>query len=191
MPSPAIGGLGCDRLDMKFFDTDVVGARRIVLERRTDERGFFARAWCRSEFAEAGVDVDWVQANAARSTKAGTLRGLHFQRPPFDEVKLVRCTRGAVFDVAVDLRPDSPTYRGWSGLRLDADGADAFLIPAGCAHGYLTLTDDVDLYYLTSTVYEPAAAAGVRYDDPAFGIVWPRAVEVISAQDATWPGFAL
>lgn len=172
---------------MKFFDTEVLGARRIVLERKSDERGFFARAWCRREFDEAGIGVDWVQANAARSTKAGTLRGLHFQRPPFQEVKLVRCTRGAVFDVAVDLRPESPTYRRWSGQLLDAEQADALLIPAGCAHGYLTLTDDVDLLYFTSAFYEPASASGVRYDDPAFGIVWPRSVEVISLQDASWP----
>jgi len=152
-----------------------------------DHRGHFARVWCIEEFAQAGLDFEFVQANVQFSPRAGTLRGMHFQREPHQEVKLVRCTRGAAYDVVVDLRPDSPAYRSWHAEVLRADEYTTLWVPEGCAHGYLTLEPDSEVLYHTSHAYAPDAATGVRYDDPAFGIAWPRAVEVISERDATWP----
>ncbi len=172
---------------MTFESTAVDGAYVVQMERIVDERGFFARAWCRREFAERGIDVSFVQENIGYSRRAGTLRGLHFQRAPHDEVKLVRCTAGAVWDVAVDLRSESPTYRRWAGVELSAKARNMLLVPAGCAHGYLTLVDGAEITYLTSQFYEPGAATGVRFDDPAFAIAWPRPVEVVSEQDRAWP----
>jgi dTDP-4-dehydrorhamnose 3,5-epimerase len=161
----------------------------IELERRSDDRGFFARQWCAEEVARAGLDPVLAQINVARSTARGTLRGVHYQRAPHAETKLVRCTRGAVFDVAVDLRSDSPTFRQWVGVELDAESGRALYIPEGCGHGYLTLSAETDLAYQASVPYAPASATGVRYDDPAFGIEWPAPIKVISAQDRNWPSF--
>jgi dTDP-4-dehydrorhamnose 3,5-epimerase len=158
----------------------------VEVDRISDDRGFFARVWCQDEFAEQGLKVDWVQANVGRSVRAGTLRGMHYQRDPHAEVKLVRCTRGAVYDVALDLRPSSPSYLEWVGATLSADDHSMLYIPEGCAHGYQTLADDSEIVYFTSARYARDAATGARYDDPAFGIEWPRAVEVISEQDAGW-----
>lgn len=170
--------------------TAIEGVCVIELEPRRDERGFFARQWCFDEIARAGLDTRIAQINTARSVAVGTLRGIHFQEAPYAEVKIVHCTRGAVWDVAVDLRPESATFRQWFGVELDEQSGRALYIPEGCGHGYLTLTPHADLVYQTSVPYAPKSARGVRYDDPAFEIVWPRPIEVISPQDRTWPDFA-
>jgi dTDP-4-dehydrorhamnose 3,5-epimerase len=174
---------------MIFTKTKIPGVFVVELEPRRDERGFFARQWCADEFARAGLDTRIAQVNTARSVAAGTLRGMHFQRAPHAEVKLVRCTSGAVFDVAVDLREDSATFRQWFGVELDAESGRMLYLPEGCGHGYLTLRPNTDLVYQASVPYAPTSAAGVRYDDPAFGIEWPHAVKVISQQDLNWPDF--
>ena len=175
---------------MLFAETKIDGAFLIEPERRVDERGFFARIFCEKELAERGLAAKICQVNTGFSPRAGTLRGLHFQTAPHDEVKLARCLRGSVFDVAVDLRPDSPTYKRWTGHTLSAQNAKLLYVPAGCAHGYLTLAPDTELMYFTSMPYVPSAARGLRYNDPAFAIAWPAQVEVISAADRTWPFFA-
>ena len=174
---------------MLFSDTEIDGAFLIEPERRADERGYFARVFCEKELAERGLVANISQANTGFSPRAGTLRGLHFQLAPHAEVKIARCLRGAVFDVALDLRPDSPTYRRWSGQLLSAENGRLLYVPAGCAHGYLTLAPDTELIYFTSVPYAPTAARGIRYDDPAFAIAWPATVEVISKADLSWPAF--
>lgn len=174
---------------MKFLPARVAGAFVIEMEKRTDERGYFARAWCEREFAAQGLATAISQVNVGVSARAGTLRGMHYQLAPHSEVKVVRCARGAVFDVAVDLRPGSPTFRAWHGCELTADSGRMLYVPEGCAHGYLTLTDDAELMYFTSRPYAPDAARGVRHDDPAFSIQWPRPVSTISPADAAWPDF--
>ena len=174
---------------MIFTKTKIDGVVVIDLEQRRDERGFFARQWCADEFARAGLNPKISQINTARSAVAGTLRGVHYQVAPHAEAKLVRCTRGAVFDVAVDLRSGSSTFRQWFGLELDNESGRMLYIPEGCAHGYLTLAPITDLVYQTSVSYAPNSARGVRYDDPAFGIVWPEPARVISQQDLSWPDF--
>jgi dTDP-4-dehydrorhamnose 3,5-epimerase len=171
---------------VRFTTTAVQGAVLVEVDRISDDRGFFARVWCQDEFAEHGIEVDWVQANVGRSVRAGTLRGMHYQRDPHAEAKLVRCTRGAVYDVALDLRPSSPSYLRWVGATLSADDHAMLYIPEGCAHGYQTLADDSEIVYFTSARYDRDAATGARHDDQAFAIEWPRAVEVISEQDAGW-----
>jgi dTDP-4-dehydrorhamnose 3,5-epimerase len=171
---------------VRFTTTAVQGVVVVEVDRISDDRGFFARVWCEDEFGQHGLEADWVQANVGRSVRAGTLRGMHYQRDPHAEVKLVRCTRGAVYDVALDLRPSSPSYLRWVGVTLSADEHNMLYIPAGCAHGYQTLADDSEIVYFTSAPYARDAATGARYDDPAFGIEWPRTVEVISGQDAGW-----
>jgi dTDP-4-dehydrorhamnose 3,5-epimerase len=170
-----------------FEATELSGAFVIDLEPIEDERGFFARSWCVSELAQAGLDAVFVQENVGFSTRRGTLRGLHFQRAPHAEAKLVRCTRGAVWDVALDLRPDSSTTGRWVGVELNADNRRMLYAPAGCAHGYVTLTDQAEVRYLTSHPFAPEAADGVRYDDPAFDIAWPVGVEIVSERDRAWP----
>lgn len=172
---------------MKFSDTDIDGVYLVELERRTDDRGWFARSFCVDEFASAGIDFNVVQANISFNRGAGTLRGMHFQREPYEEAKVVRCVRGAIYDVAVDLRPDSATFRSWFGVELDADSARSLFLPEGCAHGFQTLTEDVEIHYLMSERYHPEAAAGVRYDDPAFAIEWPLPVASVSERDRSWP----
>jgi dTDP-4-dehydrorhamnose 3,5-epimerase len=172
-----------------FTETGIEGAYVVDIEPREDDRGFFARAWCRREFEDAGLNADLVQINLARSYRMGTLRGMHYQGAPHAEVKLARCTRGAIYDVAVDLRPESPTFRRWFGLELTADNHRMLYVPEGFAHGYQTLTDDAEMCYQTSQFYDSASAGGVRYDDPAFGIDWPLPVSVISEADRSWPDF--
>ena len=174
---------------MKLVETAVAGSYVIEIDRREDPRGFFARTWCRREFEELGLDPALVQINVGFNLRAGTLRGMHFQRAPFEETKVVRCTRGAVVDVAIDLRPDSPTYRRWAAVELTADNHRMLYVPRGCAHGYQTLVDDTELCYQTSQVYAPEHATGVRYDDPAFAVRWPLAVTVLSDADSRWPDF--
>jgi dTDP-4-dehydrorhamnose 3,5-epimerase len=167
----------------------LAGAWIIDLERREDERGYFARTWCAQELGDRGLDARIAQSNTAFSPKAGTLRGLHYQRDPHAEVKIVRVTRGAAFDVIVDLRPTSTTYCQWFALELDPVGGRALYAPEGFAHGYLTLAPDTELVYTASKPYAPKHATGVRYDDPRFGIRWPAPVAVISAADRAWPDF--
>ena len=175
---------------MRFVETPISGAVVVELERHVDERGYFARAWDPDELAAAGLTPRLAQASISRSTRAGTLRGMHFQLPPHEEAKLVRCVRGAIFDVVLDLRPSSATYLGWHGVRLDEENGRALYVPEGCAHGFQTLVDDVDVLYLISSPYVPDASAGVRWDDPAVGIEWPDAPErTIGPRDLAWPDY--
>jgi dTDP-4-dehydrorhamnose 3,5-epimerase len=176
---------------MRFVATKLADAYVVELERREDERGFFARVWCRDEFAGHGLVPDLAQCSISRNDRAGTLRGLHFQTAPHEEAKLVRCTRGTIFDVIVDLRPDSPTHAEWIGVELDAAEGTALYVPKGFAHGFQTLVDETEVLYMISDPYVPEAASGVRWDDPAFGIEWPPAdVRVISERDRSWPDYA-
>lgn len=174
---------------MLFEPLAVHGAFKLVPQRRADERGHFARWWCEQELAAQGLLNRIAQINGGFSPRAGTLRGMHLQLPPHAEVKIASCTRGAAFDVVVDLRRGSPTYRRWAGVHLTPENGEQVYVPEGCAHGYLTLADDTELVYLTSAPYAPTAARGVRFDDPAFGIEWPAEVRVISAQDRGWADF--
>ena len=175
---------------MIFHDTEIPGAFEVELERRDDERGFFARAWSAEEFAAHGLSTRLVQANISFNASAGTLRGMHFQRAPHEEAKLVRCTRGALFDAIVDLRPDSPAYKRWIGVELTAENRRALYVPEGCAHGFQTLVDATEIFYLVSEAYAPESEDGVRWDDPAFGIEWPPAEQrIMSPKDASWPDF--
>jgi dTDP-4-dehydrorhamnose 3,5-epimerase len=175
---------------MLLTKTKITGVFIVDLERRRDDRGFFARQWCADEFSSAGLDPRLAQVNTARSVSVGTLRGLHYQKAPHAEVKLVRCTRGAVFDVAVDLRVGSPTFCQWVGIELNEESGRMLYIPEGCAHGYLTLVPNCDLVYQASVPYAPESAAGARHDDPAFKIEWPGPINMISPQDLNWPSFS-
>jgi dTDP-4-dehydrorhamnose 3,5-epimerase len=172
---------------MRFSETKVAGAFLIEPELITDERGAFARTWCREEFEAHGLNPSLAQCSVSFSHRTGTLRGLHYQTAPHQEAKLVRCTRGAIWDVAVDLRPESPTYRAWSGAELTAANRAMLYIPEGCAHGQLTLADDTEVFYQISVPYAPAASRGVRFDDPAFGIEWPGEIVVINDRDRSYP----
>ncbi len=172
---------------MKFTESRIKGAFIIDLEPFSDARGYFARAFCRAEFLEAGLDFNVVQANLSGSAKRGTLRGLHYQAAPHGEDKLVRALRGAVFDVAADLREDSPTFGQWEGLILSAENRRAFLIPKGCAHGQMSLTDDMEFLYLTSRAYHPESERGLLWNDPFFNIQWPMEPTLISDKDRAWP----
>ncbi len=175
---------------MRFTETTVSGAYLIDAEPRGDERGFFARIWCREDFAAHGLSAEFVQCNDAYSARRGTLRGLHYQAAPHGEIKLMRCVRGSVFDVIVDLRPGSPTHAQWFGAELTADNRRMMYVPAGCAHGYLTLEDDSEVVYPVSTAYHPQAERGVRWDDPRFGIAWPNTTPLtISDKDRQWPDY--
>jgi dTDP-4-dehydrorhamnose 3,5-epimerase len=168
---------------MIFAETRVQGACIIDLERRADQRGPFARAWCRREFEARGLTACVAQVNMSFNTRKGTLRGMHYQLAPHQEAKVVCCTRGAVYDVAVDLRRDSPTYMQWTGVELTAGNRRMFYVPEGCAHGFQTLTDETEQFY------SPEHSRGVRYNDPAFDIKWPLAEESISDADRTWPDY--
>lgn len=175
---------------MKFLETNISGVFEIRPELVHDERGFFARSWCQKEFASRGLNSRLVQCNISGSLQRGTLRGMHYQAAPFAEAKLIRCTHGSIFDVALDLRPDSATYKRWTAAVLTAENHHMFYVPEGCAHGFLTLEDDCEVFYQMSEFYHPETARGVRWNDPAFGIDWPEKVEVISARDAAYPDFA-
>lgn len=175
---------------MIFTETKLPGAFIIDLDRKVDERGFFARVWCQEEFAAHGLSTKLVQMNVGFSKRQGTLRGLHFQRPPRAEAKLMRCTRGAIYDVIVDLRPASPTHQHWVGVELTQDNGRMLYAPEGFAHGYQTLTDEAEMYYQTTQFFAPDFATGVRFDDPAFGIRWPAEVTVISSSDRNWPDYS-
>jgi dTDP-4-dehydrorhamnose 3,5-epimerase len=170
-----------------FHDLPLVGAYLIELTPHTDDRGQFARAWCRDEFAKQGLATDFVQGNVSVNPEAGTLRGMHYQEPPHAEVKLVRCVRGAIYDVIIDLRPDSPSYLDWTGVELSPAKLEMLYVPEGFGHGFITLKPDSEVNYLVSAAYAPGAGRGVRYDDPAFGIKWPGTITRISTQDKSWP----
>lgn len=175
---------------MIFTPTDIPGAFVVEPEPVVDDRGFFARLYTPEEFAARGLNPAVAQTSVSHNRARGTVRGMHFQRPPHAEAKLVRCGAGAIFDVVVDLRPDSPAYRRWSGVELSAANRRMFYIPEGCAHGFQTLADASDVYYQISARFAPEAAGGVRFDDPAFGIRWPAGVTCISDRDRTYPDFA-
>lgn len=174
---------------MIFAPTALPGLWRVDIEPHRDERGYFARTWCQHEFAAHGLDTRLAQASVSFNRRRGTLRGMHFQRPPHAEAKVVRCMRGGIWDVAIDLRAASPTYCRWLGFELTADNGAALYIPEGFAHGFQTLADDTEVLYQISEFYAPEAAAGVRHDDPAFGIDWPLPVACISPRDAAWPDY--
>jgi dTDP-4-dehydrorhamnose 3,5-epimerase len=176
---------------MIFTETTLKGAFLIEPERRQDERGFFARTWCQSEFEAAGLQTDWVQCNISFNSERGTLRGMHYQAPPYEEVKLVRCTMGAIYDVIIDLRADSPTFRKWLAAELTSDNRLMLFISKGFAHGFQTLTDEAEVFYQMSQFYAPEYAQGVRWDDPAFKISWPAEKRIISDRDRSFPDFPL
>lgn len=176
---------------MRFTPLPLQGAFLIDMERKEDERGFFARSYCSEEFTAHNLNPAVAQCNISFNTRRGTLRGMHYQRYPFSEVKVVRCTLGALFDVIVDLRPESSTFCRWYGTDLTAENRLALYIPEGFAHGFLTLTAGTEVLYQMSTSFKPEAAAGVRWNDPAFGIVWPGDVEVISERDNRYSDFLL
>ena len=174
---------------MNFSPTSVEGAWRIDPTFHKDSRGWFMRAWCANEFADHGLDFRPVQANMGFSIRRGTIRGMHFQETPDLETKLMRCTRGTIFDVVLDLRTGSPTYGKWHGVELSAKNGRMLFVPEHCAHGYQTLEENTEIYYLTSCFYSPGSVRGVRYDDPAFGIQWPMPSTIVSEQDLGWPLF--
>jgi dTDP-4-dehydrorhamnose 3,5-epimerase len=170
-----------------FKETTLSGAYVIEPEKIDDDRGYFARVWCKKELQQHGLIGDIAQSNVGFSHRKGTLRGLHFQKSPHAEVKIVRCTRGAIFDVIVDLRPDSQTYKGWFGVELNDENSRMIYVPEGFAQGYMTLADNTEMNYHTSEFYNPEAASGVRYNDVAIGIRWPLTPTIISQQDRSWP----
>jgi dTDP-4-dehydrorhamnose 3,5-epimerase len=175
---------------MRFYETRLQGALLVALIPFEDERGSFSRQFCRREFADRGLVSDFVQHSSSRSKHVGTLRGMHFQRPPYTEAKLVSCRQGAIWDVIVDLRAGSPTYRQWQGFELTAENQLELYIPKGFAHGFQSLRDDTEVSYLISEYYVPSASDGIRYDDPAFPIDWPLSIAVISQKDRDWPLFS-
>ena len=174
---------------MKFTQTKLKGAYIIELEKREDDRGFFARTFCKNEFTEHGLETRFVQANMSSNPKKGTLRGMHYQVDPHQEVKVVRCTKGAIYDVIVDLRKDSPTYKEWIGIELTDKNYKMLYIPKDFAHGFITLQDNSEVMYLVSEFYTPGAETGLRYNDPGFRIKWPVPVEIISEKDANWEDY--
>lgn len=174
---------------MTFHETKISGVFEIHLERKPDERGFFARTWCQNEFESHELNSKLVQSSISFNARKGTLRGMHFQAAPHAETKVVRCTSGAIYDVVVDLRPHSPTFKDWIAVTLTAENRNSIYIPAGCAHGFLTLQDESEILYQMSEFYSAESARGVRWDDPAFQIAWPENVAVISDRDRTYPDF--
>lgn len=175
---------------MKFHPTTLKDAVLINLERRGDDRGFFARTFCADEFAANGLPTEFVQQNMSYSATKGTIRGMHFQRAPHAEDKLIRCLRGAIVDIILDLRPDSPTYKQWEAFELNDENKRQLLVPKGFAHGFQTVSDHVEVTYLVSSRYNGTAEGGVRWNDPAFGITWPLAPTEMSDKDKQWADFA-
>ncbi len=174
---------------MKITPLYLRGAYVIDLEKREDDRGFFARSFCVDELKKVGINFVVKQGNVSRSVKKGTLRGLHYQKPPFGEDKLIRCTKGAVYDVIVDLRQDSPTYKKWYGTELSEENYRQMFVPKGFAHGHMTLRDDSELTYFVSEFYTPKEEGGILYNDEEFKIVWPLVPTEMSAKDMSWPNF--
>lgn len=176
---------------MVFTETKLKGAYLIELETKTDERGFFARAWCQKEFQAHDLVSHFVQCNVSWNKIKGTLRGMHRQVAPHEESKLIRCTRGAIYDVMLDLRRDSPTFGKWQGFELTEENHKSLFVPGGFAVGLQTLKNHSEVVYLVSEFYTPGAEEGVRYNDPAFGIEWPLQVNIISEKDRSWPDYTL
>ena len=174
---------------MIFKETHLKGAYLIELDKLQDERGFFARSFCQREFEEHGLNPHVVQCNVSFNTKKGTIRGMHYQVSPYEEAKLVRCTKGAIYDVIIDLRPNSNTYMKHYGVQLDTKNRSMLFVPEGFAHGFLTLEDNTEVLYQMSEFYAPDSARGFRWNDPAFGIEWPMEIKVISDRDRTYPDF--
>lgn len=172
---------------MKFTPTKISGVWIIDPERREDERGWFARTWCTREFEAQGLNPQLVQCSASFNRKKGTLRGMHYQAAPHEETKVVRCTRGALFDVALDLRPNSPTFKRWVGVELTRENGRALYIPEGCAHGFQTLEDNTEVLYLISEFHAPESVSGVRWNDPVIGIRWPLSAPILSPRDGNLP----
>ncbi|HEY1298028.1 MAG TPA: dTDP-4-dehydrorhamnose 3,5-epimerase [Chloroflexota bacterium] len=174
---------------MRFEETNLAGVVLITPDRYDDERGFLARTWALDEFEAHGLGTRVVQRNVSYNRRVGTLRGMHFQHQPYSEVKVVSCLVGAIFDVAVDLRPDSATYSQWFGAELSQENGALLHVPEGCAHGYLTLAPETTVEYLLSEFYHPEAAGGLRWDDPFCNIQWPSEPSIVNARDRTWPDF--
>jgi dTDP-4-dehydrorhamnose 3,5-epimerase len=172
-----------------FLPTTLPGAFVVEIERREDDRGFFARTWCQREFAEMGLNAEVAQCNVSYNRQRGTLRGMHWQAAPHAEAKLIRCTRGAIWDAIIDLRPDSPAYAAHFAIELTAESSRALYVPEGMAHGFVTLEDDSEVSYQMSQFYEPTAARGLRWNDPAFGICWPISDPILHPRDAAYPSF--
>lgn len=174
---------------MTFYETKLKGVFEIHLETKPDERGFFARCWCQKEFEGSGLSPRLAQCSISFNARKGTLRGVHYQAEPYQETKVVRCTSGGIYDIVVDLRPDSSTFKDWIAVVLTASNRNMVYVPEGCGHGFLTLEDETEVFYQMSEFYSAESARGVRWDDPAFRIAWPNKVEVISERDRTYPNF--
>lgn len=173
---------------MKFTETSIPGVWQVDMQRLEDPRGWFARSWCAAEFASQGLVTHIEQCSSSFNKVKGTLRGMHWQARPHMEAKVVRCTRGSVFDVALDLRPESPTYRQWTAAELSSENGRALYIPEGCAHGFQTLEDNTEISYLISTAYHPASSRGCRWDDPSLGVQWPLPhLAILSDKDRQTP----
>lgn len=175
---------------MIFTETSLADAYVLDLERLEDDRGFFARTWCQREFEDHGLNSRLVQCSVSVTSKRGTLRGMHYQTEPYEEAKLVRCIKGSVYDVIVDIRPDSPTYAGWFGIVLSGDNRTSLYVPEGFAHGFLTLEDDAEVFYQISQYYSAEHARGFRWDDSLFAIEWPFEPRMMSERDRTYAGFS-
>jgi dTDP-4-dehydrorhamnose 3,5-epimerase len=176
---------------MIIKETKLKDAFTVDLEKREDERGFFARSFCLQELKKHGIDYQIVQANISYNKLGNTLRGLHYQSEPYGEVKMVRCTKGAIYDVILDVRKNSPTYKQWIGLELNETNYRMLIVPAGFAHGFITLQDDTVVNYMVSEFYTPGAEKGIRWNDPEFRIDWPAEVQIISEKDQNWPDYSL
>lgn len=174
---------------MLFRETSLKDAWLIDLAKKGDDRGFFARLFCENEFHSAGLETNFVQINTSFTAKAGTLRGMHYQLPPSAEVKVIRCVSGAMWDCIVDLRPPSPTFGKWFGATLSAENRTMMYVPRGFAHGFITLSDNVEVFYLVSALYAPEFERGLRWDDPRFAIAWPRQPIEVSGKDCSWRDF--
>lgn len=174
---------------MIFEETAIPGAFELQIEPHTDERGFFARSWCQEEFESHKLNPALAQCNISFNARKGTLRGMHYQAPPYAEAKVVRCTWGAIYDVVLDLRPESPAFKNWIAVTLTAEKRNMVYVPEGCAHGFLTLEDNSEVFYQMSEFYNPESARGVRWNDPAFRISWPGEIEVISERDRSYADF--
>ena len=177
--------------NMKFIETPLKKVFVLELNRFEDERGFFARSWCREEFESRGLSSDLAQCSISFNKKKDTLRGMHYQVKPHEEAKLVRCTMGAIYDVVIDLRPGSPTMKRWFAVELSAENHRMLYIPEGLAHGFITLEDNSEVFYQISGLYHPECARGVRWNDPAFDIKWPRKAEIIAERDANYKDFTV
>jgi len=174
---------------MIFIELELKGAWLVEVKKIEDERGFFGRAWCRNEFLEHGLNPDFVQLNTSFTIRKGTIRGMHYQVDPYQEVKFIRCTRGRIWDVIIDLRPASPTYMKWTANELSADNYKMVYVPENFAHGFISLEDHSEVYYPVTQFYTPGAERGIRWNDPAFDIQWPVPVDLVSAKDSQHPDF--